>query len=173
MDNPRAGTFCLLLAIGLGTWKYRGGSKPLQRGIELGATFIDTAEMYRTEDQVGEAIRGIRDKLFIATKVSGQHLRRDDVDRQRVGAVRIVPTRLVPEPRDDHTGDALIQQPGEQRSLLVGAEAGVAGHREVAAAKCRRLHLLRSHTFVLLCLRSERSTPQTLPHLGAGSFLPR
>ena len=45
--------------IGLGTWKYRGGVAPLVRGIELGARFIDTAEMYRTEDVVGQALQGV------------------------------------------------------------------------------------------------------------------
>ena len=39
--------------IGVGTWKYTGGIKPLRRGIALGAFLIDTAEMYRTEDVVG------------------------------------------------------------------------------------------------------------------------
>ena len=42
--------------IGLGVWKYRGGVEPLRRGIELGAFLIDTAEMYRTEDVVGQAV---------------------------------------------------------------------------------------------------------------------
>src|SRR5262245_53212955 len=67
--------------IGLGVWKYRGGVEPLRRGIELGAFLIDTAEVYRTEDVVGAAIKGMRDKVFIATKVSGSHLRHDDVLR--------------------------------------------------------------------------------------------
>jgi len=44
--------------IGLGTWKYRGGVEPLQRGMELGAYLIDTAEMYRTENVVGQAHPG-------------------------------------------------------------------------------------------------------------------
>ena len=48
--------------IGLGVWKYRGGAEPLRRGIELGAFLIDTAEMYRTEDIVGQAVKGIRDR---------------------------------------------------------------------------------------------------------------
>jgi diketogulonate reductase-like aldo/keto reductase len=67
--------------IGLGVWKYRGGVEPLRRGIELGAFLIDTAEMYRTEDTVGQAVKGLRDQVFIATKVSGSHLRHDDVLR--------------------------------------------------------------------------------------------
>lgn len=65
--------------IGLGTWRYKGTAETLRAGIELGATLIDTAEGYYTEDVVGEAITGIRDKVFIATKVSGRHLAYDDV----------------------------------------------------------------------------------------------
>ena len=45
--------------------------KALQRGIEMGANFIDTADMYGTghsEKLVGEAIKGKRDKVVIATK---------------------------------------------------------------------------------------------------------
>ncbi len=65
--------------IGLGTWKYSGGSAPPLRGIDLGANLIDTAEMYRTEDAVGQAIAGRRDDVFLATKVLGSHLRYDQV----------------------------------------------------------------------------------------------
>lgn len=45
--------------------------KALQRGIEMGINFIDTADMYGTghsEKLVGEAIKGKRDKVVIATK---------------------------------------------------------------------------------------------------------
>ena len=76
--------------IGLGTWKYRGGPKPLQRGIELGANFIDTAEMYRTEDVVGEAVRGIRDRVFVATKVLASNLRYNDVMRAAEKSLRLL-----------------------------------------------------------------------------------
>ena len=65
--------------IGLGTWKYRGGSEPLRKGLELGAYLIDTAEMYKTEDAVGVAIKDHRDKVFLATKVLGSNLRHDAV----------------------------------------------------------------------------------------------
>jgi diketogulonate reductase-like aldo/keto reductase len=65
--------------VGFGTWKYRGGNDPLRRAIELGANLIDTAEIYRTEDAVGQAIAGLRDKVFVATKVSADHLRHKDV----------------------------------------------------------------------------------------------
>jgi len=65
--------------LALGTWQYRGGVEPLRAGIELGACFIDTAESYGTEPVVGEAIRGIRDRTFLASKVSPRHFRYKDV----------------------------------------------------------------------------------------------
>ena len=74
-------TGVMIPEVGLGTWKYRGGPEPLRRGVELGATLIDTAEMYRTEDAVGVAIRRIRDRVFVATKVLGSNLRYDQVLR--------------------------------------------------------------------------------------------
>lgn len=64
--------------IGLGTWEYRGGPNPLRKGIDAGANYIDTAESYGTEPVVGEAIRGIRERVFIATKVSPQNFRAAD-----------------------------------------------------------------------------------------------
>jgi len=66
-------------AFGLGTWCL--GETPAQRaeeiatlrlGLDLGATLIDTAEMYgegESERMVGEAIRGRRDEVFLVTKV--------------------------------------------------------------------------------------------------------
>jgi diketogulonate reductase-like aldo/keto reductase len=67
--------------IGLGTWRYKGGAEPLRKGIDLGAYLIDTAEGYGTEEIVGEAVNGIRDRAFIATKVSGRNLGYDHVLR--------------------------------------------------------------------------------------------
>ena len=67
-------TGIMLPEIGLGTWKYSGGAAPLQRGIELGAFLIDTAEMYRNEEAVGQALNGLRDRVFLAGKVLGSNL---------------------------------------------------------------------------------------------------
>lgn len=46
--------------------------RALRRGIELGLTHIDTAEMYgsgRVEELVAEAIDGLRERVFLASKV--------------------------------------------------------------------------------------------------------
>src|SRR6185295_19663021 len=74
-------TGVLLPEIGLGTWHYHGGPGPLRAGIEAGAYFIDTAESYDTEIVVGEAVRGMHDRVFIATKVSPQNFHRADLRR--------------------------------------------------------------------------------------------
>ena len=74
--------------IGLGTWKYSGGNEPLRKGVSLGATLIDTAEMYRNEAEVGQAIAGLRDKVFLATKVLGSNLRYDQVLRAAEQSLR-------------------------------------------------------------------------------------
>jgi len=69
-----------LPVIGQGTWNMpesgsarREAQRAIERGIELGMTHLDTAEMYSAgavEEFFGEAIRGIpREKLFIVTKV--------------------------------------------------------------------------------------------------------
>ncbi len=84
------GTGVMVPEIGLGTWKYRGGVEPLRRGIELGAFLIDTAEMYRTEDVVGQAISDLRGQVFLATKVLGSHLRHDQVLRAAEGSLRLL-----------------------------------------------------------------------------------
>lgn len=62
--------------IGQGTWNMerdrRRAIAALRRGIDLGMTHIDTAEMYGgggVEELVGEAIAGRREEVFLASKV--------------------------------------------------------------------------------------------------------
>jgi diketogulonate reductase-like aldo/keto reductase len=72
--------------IGQGTWdveKDQGGAvaaiAALRRGLDLGMTHIDTAEMYgagAAEEIVGEAIAGRRDEVFLVSKVLPQHASR-------------------------------------------------------------------------------------------------
>jgi diketogulonate reductase-like aldo/keto reductase len=69
-------TGVFLPEVGIGTSDYHAGSGPLRRGLEAGALFIDTAESYGTERVVGEALKGVRDRVFVATKVSPENFRR-------------------------------------------------------------------------------------------------
>ena len=84
------GTGHMVSEIGLGTyydvpwmltttlgWKRDAGRKleAIKAGIAGGVTLIDTAEAYKTEDMVRDAIQGRnREELFIATKVTLTHL---------------------------------------------------------------------------------------------------
>ena len=91
MNYKRLGASGMMVPeIGLGTWRYTGGPEPLRRGVELGANLIDTAEMYRTEGAVGEAIACIRDQVIVATKVLGSHLRYDEVLKAAEQSLRLL-----------------------------------------------------------------------------------
>jgi diketogulonate reductase-like aldo/keto reductase len=85
--------------LGMGTWEIGDAQnerraleiRALRRGIELGMTLIDSAEMYgygNAEKLVGEAIKGVRDEVFIATKVSPQHFGYEDVLRSCASSMR-------------------------------------------------------------------------------------
>ncbi|ENG2549155.1 TPA: aldo/keto reductase [Citrobacter farmeri] len=69
----------ILPAIGQGTW-YMGENPghrraevaALRAGVDLGLTLIDTAEMYAdggAEEVVGEALNGLRERVFLVSKV--------------------------------------------------------------------------------------------------------
>jgi len=61
----------------------RGYNKKIEAirvGIEGGINFIDTAEIYNSEEVIAKAIEGYnREKLFIASKVWPSHLKYNDV----------------------------------------------------------------------------------------------
>jgi diketogulonate reductase-like aldo/keto reductase len=65
--------------IGQGTWELDGGDRAaavaaLRRGLDLGMTHIDTAEMYGdAELLVAAAIEGRREEAFLVDKVLPQH----------------------------------------------------------------------------------------------------
>ncbi|WP_188660956.1 aldo/keto reductase [Sphingomonas metalli] len=70
-------------ALGQGTWmmaedpsRRRQEIAALREGVELGLTVIDTAEMYadgESERLVGEAIAGMRDRVFLVSKAYPQN----------------------------------------------------------------------------------------------------
>jgi diketogulonate reductase-like aldo/keto reductase len=96
-------------ALGLGTWGIGGFSYPdysndelaieiIRFAVEVGMNFIDTAEMYgagHSEELVGEAIKGIRDKVFIATKVLPTNFRYEDVIKACERSLRRLKTSYI------------------------------------------------------------------------------
>jgi diketogulonate reductase-like aldo/keto reductase len=81
--------------IGIGVWRYSGGVEPLRAGLAMGPFLIDTAEIYGTEDVVGQVISGMRERVFVATKVSGQHLRYDEVLRAADASLKRLRTNYI------------------------------------------------------------------------------
>ena len=95
--------------LGLGTWgiggsmtRYAGEDdeslRALRLGLELGMLFIDTAEMYaggHSEEIVAKAVNSQRDKVFIATKVSPEHLHYDDVIKSCQSSLKRLETNYI------------------------------------------------------------------------------
>ena len=96
MDFKKLGKSAVEIPVlGLGTWGMGGlmsrrlggeenAARALRLGMELGMSFIDTAEMYasgHSEEVVAQAVGDAREKVFIATKVSAENLSHDDVLR--------------------------------------------------------------------------------------------
>jgi aryl-alcohol dehydrogenase-like predicted oxidoreductase len=91
--------------IGLGTWQFgsrewgygrdyanREARSIVQRALDLGINLIDTAEIYgpwRSERIVGEAIRGRRESVFLATKLFPVGLPSMTASRARASARRL------------------------------------------------------------------------------------
>jgi len=77
MERRPFGPLQHVSVIGQGTWNMERDPRAscveaLRTGIRLGMTHIDTAEMYgsgKAEEIVGAAIEGLRDKVFIVSKV--------------------------------------------------------------------------------------------------------
>jgi aryl-alcohol dehydrogenase-like predicted oxidoreductase len=96
--------------IGLGTWQFgstewgygreysdKTAGEIVRRALDLGVNLIDTAEIYglgRSERIVGEAIRGRRDDVFLATKLFPVGLPFMTPSRARASARRLGVERI-------------------------------------------------------------------------------
>ncbi len=99
-------------AIGQGTWQIESGRgqavQALQRGLDLGMTHIDTAEMYEgAEAIVAEAIEGRRDQVFLVSKVLPSNA-------SRTGTIAAC-ERSLARLRTDHLDCYLLHWPGRHR----------------------------------------------------------
>ncbi|MFO7846671.1 MAG: aldo/keto reductase [Balneolaceae bacterium] len=70
--------------IGLGTYKLYGKEckKAVMKALDIGYRLVDTAQMYKNEAEIGDAIKTShvdRDDIFVTTKVWHTNLEHDDV----------------------------------------------------------------------------------------------
>ncbi|HWO91308.1 MAG TPA: aldo/keto reductase [Methylomirabilota bacterium] len=75
-------------ALGQGSARLGHGKHPqaaeeeaLRTGLALGMTLIDTAEVYGSEEFIGRAIAGQRDRVFLVSKVWQTHVAGDGIAR--------------------------------------------------------------------------------------------
>ncbi len=73
-------------ALGQGSARLGKGRHPpaaeeeaLRTGLSLGMTLIDTAELYGSEELIGRAIAGQRDRVFLVSKVRETHVAGDGI----------------------------------------------------------------------------------------------
>jgi aryl-alcohol dehydrogenase-like predicted oxidoreductase len=94
--------------IGLGTWGMSGAFwgaaddaesiRVIHRALELGVTLIDTAEAYgrgHSEEVLGAALAGRRNKAVIATKVAPNHLDPRELEGALEGSMKRLQTDVV------------------------------------------------------------------------------
>lgn len=116
--------------VGLGTWQMESDDaasavKALRRGVDLGLTHVDTAELYgmgRVEEEiVAKAIAGRRDEIFLVSKVM-------PVNASRKGTIAACETSLK-KLRTDRLDCYLLHWAGEHP-----LEETIAAFQELVAA---------------------------------------
>lgn len=84
--------------IGFGTWRLRGRQAydAIRYALEAGYRHIDTATMYRNEEEVGRAVRDsglARDEVFITTKLPAENAGRERATLE--ASLRALGTRYI------------------------------------------------------------------------------
>jgi diketogulonate reductase-like aldo/keto reductase len=91
-DQTVAANGASIPIVGFGTWTLRGRECALlvEQAIAAGYRHIDTAQMYDNESAVGKGVRasGLRDQVFVTTKVTPENLRAADLERSTHESVK-------------------------------------------------------------------------------------
>ncbi|MDB5092263.1 MAG: Aldo/keto reductase [Candidatus Eremiobacteraeota bacterium] len=191
LETSALGLGCMGISSAYGPPSEESGTAAIRRAIDLGITFIDTAEIYgplRNEEVVGAAIRDRREQVQLATKWGfkfDQNMQRLGVDGSPANARRALEGSLK-RLGVDHV-DLWYQHrvdPGVPIEETVGAmaEAVAAGKvryiglSEASAATIRRAHATHPITAVqseysLFERGVEYEVLPTLEELGIG-FVP-
>jgi aryl-alcohol dehydrogenase-like predicted oxidoreductase len=186
------GLGCMGMSSAYGTPDETGSIATIRRGIDLGITFLDTAEVYGpyvNEELVGRAIAGRRDDVVIATKfgfrfnvesgaITGVDGRPESVRRAADASLK----RLGIETIDlfyQHRRDPSVpieETIGAMAELVAAGKVRYLGLSEVGAETIRRAHAVHPITalqseYSLWERGVEESILPTLRELGIG-FVP-
>jgi len=132
--------------IGLGTWQFgstewgygrdyarRVAGDIVRRALDLGVTLVDTAEIYglgRSERIVGDAIRGRRGDVFLATKLFPVGLPFMTASRARASAGRLAVDRI--DLYQQHWPSPLFPPGATMTRFHKLEEQGLVGHAGVS-----------------------------------------
>ncbi len=182
------GLGCMGMSEFYGTPDEASGLETIRRGLDLGVTFIDTADMYgpfTSEQTVGRAIEGRREEVQLATKFGNERLadgtrvgingrpdyvhRACDASLQRLGVDHV---DLYYQHRVDR--DVPIEETvGAMAELVTAGKVLHLGLSEAAVATVRRAHAVHPITalqseYSLFTRELEDEMIPTLRELGIG-----
>ncbi|MFT4297502.1 MAG: aldo/keto reductase [Micropruina sp.] len=182
------GLGCMGMSEFYGTPDHDGGLTTIRRALDLGVSFLDTADMYgpfTNEKLVGEAIHGRRAEIQLATKFGNERLPDGtrlgvngrpeyvraacDASLQRLGVDHI---DLYYQHRVDFTVP-IEETVGAMRGLVEAGKVRFLGLSEAAPETIRRAHAVHSITAVqteysLFTRDVEDAVLPTLRELGIG-----
>lgn len=182
------GLGCMGMSEFYGTPDEAGGTATIHRALDLGVTFLDTADMYgpfTNELLVGKAIAGRRDQVQLATKFGNERLPDGtrvgvngrpeyvraacDASLQRLGVDHL---DLYYQHRVDKTVP-IEETVGAMAELVTAGKVGHLGLSEASAATIRRAHAVHPITalqteYSLFTRDLEDEILPTLRELGIG-----
>ena len=182
------GLGCMGMSEFYGTPDEQGGTDTIHRALDLGVTFLDTADMYgpfTNEQLVGQAIAGRRDEVQLATKFGNERLPDGtmvginghpdyvrsacDASLQRLGVDHI---DLYYQHRVDKTVP-IEETVGAMAELVEAGKVRHLGLSEASAATIRKAHAVHAITalqteYSLFTRDLEDEILPTLRELGIG-----
>ncbi len=138
-------------AIGLGSWDVRDPYAfidTLVKGFEMGINLVDTAEMYRTEPLIAEAMKKYGKEVFVTTKLYPWHLKEEEecfkaLERQRKRLGKVPDLTLVHWPEDIATEVKILEKAAEKGlTRMIGVSNVTKEQYEVA------IHSTKKHEIV-------------------------
>lgn len=150
--------------VGLGTWNLGDETviESVEAGIDAGYTHVDTAEGYRNEAEVGAAIEGRRDDLFITSKVLPKNLAYESV----IASCEATLDRL----GTDYLDLYLIHWPNPAISLRETLSAMATLHDE---GKVRNVGVSNFSTYQLSCAQHVSDVPIAVNQIEFHPYLQR
>ena len=188
LDVSALGLGCMGMSEFYGTPDEEGGIATIRRALDLGVTFLDTADMYgpfTNERLVGKAIAGCRDEVQLATKFGNERLpdgtrvginghpdyvrRACDASLERLGVDHI---DLYYQHRVDRTVP-IEETVGAMKELVEAGKVRFLGLSEASAETIRRAHAVHPITalqseYSLFTRDLEDEILPTLRELGIG-----